>query len=92
MMHSEIREGCLYVSGEVSVRTLDKAAYACFAAQCGQPETHSADFGGVEKADSACIALLMAALRTKGSLKLQSLPPSVRTLAELYEVEPWLEN
>ena len=77
-MHSEIREGCLYVSGEVSVRTLDKAAYARFAAQCGQPETHSADFGGVEKADSACIALLMAALRTKGSLKLHrhtSVPP-----------------
>ena len=92
-MQSEVRENVLHVQGEVSVRTLDKTAYAQFERLCRQPEIQAVDFGGVLQADSTCIALLLTVLRntSAGSLKIQSLPESVQMLAELYEVETWFD-
>ena len=92
MMQSEIRDGRICVSGCVSIQTLNDKQCRLFRNQCMQPETHSIDFSGVTRADSACISLLLIALRERqGSLKLIALPESVRALAKLYEVEEWLD-
>ena len=57
-----------------------------------QPEIDTLDLSGVERADSACVSLLLNALREKSSLKIHALPESVRVLAELYEIEEWVTS
>ena len=91
-MQSEIRDNIVYVQGEVSVQTVDKTTLAQFAQQCGQPEIHAIDCSQITRADSACLSLLLTALRQReqGSLKIHNLPPSVRDLAQLYEIEEWI--
>ena len=63
-----------------------------FLQQCKLPNIQTVDFSGVERADSACLALILQALRQSGqsSLHIQALPESVQLLAQLYEVEKWL--
>ena len=91
-MQSEIRDNTVYVQGEVSVQTVNRAALAQFAQQCRQPEIHAIDLSQISRADSACLSLLLTDLRqrTQGSLKIHNLPPSVRDLAQLYEIEEWI--
>ena len=91
-MQSEIRDNIVYVQGEVSVQTVDKTTLAQFARQCGQSEIHAIDCSQITRADSACLSLLLTALRQReqGSLKIHNLPPSVRDLAQLYEIEEWI--
>ncbi|MBD3614550.1 STAS domain-containing protein [Kingella kingae] len=91
-MRSEVREQCVYVAGDVSVQTLNSGAYREFLQQCRLPNIQTVDFSGVERADSACLALILQALRQSGqsSLHIQALPESVQLLAQLYEVEEWL--
>lgn len=91
-MQSEIRDNIVYVQGEVGVQTVDKTTLAQFARQCGQPEIHAIDCSQITRADSACLSLLLTALRQReqGSLKIHNLPPSVRDLAQLYEIEEWI--
>ncbi len=91
-MQSAIRDNIVYVQGEVSVQTVDKTTLAQFAQQCGQPEIHAIDCSQITRADSACLSLLLTALRQReqGSLKIHNLPPSVRDLAQLYEIEEWI--
>lgn len=91
-MRSEVREQCVYVAGDVSVQTLNSGAYHEFLQQCRLPNIQTVDFSGVERADSACLALILQALRQSGqsSLHIQALPESVQLLAQLYEVEEWL--
>lgn len=91
-MQSAIRDNIVYVQGEVSVQTVDKTTLAQFTQQCGQPEIHAIDCSQITRADSACLSLLLTALRQReqGSLKIHNLPPSVRDLAQLYEIEEWI--
>nr|WP_314487457.1 STAS domain-containing protein [uncultured Kingella sp.] len=91
-MQSAIRDNIVYVQGEVSVQTVDKITLAQFVRQCGQPEIHAIDCSQITRADSACLSLLLTALRQReqGSLKIHNLPPSVRDLAQLYEIEEWI--
>ena len=91
-MQSAIRDNIVYVQGEVSVQTVDKTTLAQFVQQCGQPEIHAMDCSQITRADSACLSLLLTALRQReqGSLKIHNLPPSVRDLAQLYEIEEWI--
>ena len=91
-MQSEIRDNIVYVAGVVSVQTVDKTTLAQFVQQCGQPEIHAIDCSQITRADSACLSLLLTALRQReqGSLKIHNLPPSVRDLAQLYEIEEWI--
>lgn len=91
-MQSEIRDNIVYVAGEVSVQTVDKTTLAQFVQQCGQPEIHAIDCSQITRVDSACLSLLLTALRQReqGSLKIHNLPPSVRDLAQLYEIEEWI--
>lgn len=93
-MQSEIREQCVYVRGEVNVRTLNAAAYKQWQQQCSNPSVNAVDFSAVENVDSACIALMLSALRQKGagSLQWRGIPESVYSLAQLYEVESWLND
>ena len=90
-MQTEIRNGTLYISGDVTVKTLTASAFARYEQQCRLKETDSIDFSQVGKADSACVSLLLDALRRPdGKISLQGIPESVSTLSELYEIEDWL--
>ena len=62
-MQTEIRNGTLYISGDVTVKTLTASAFARYEQQCRLKETDSIDFSQVGKADSACVSLLLNALR-----------------------------
>lgn len=90
-MNSEARNGTLYISGEVTVKTLTDAAYTRFQEQCRLKEVVALDFSAVSRADSACVSLLLTALRLKNhTLEWHHLPESVRALAGLYEINDWL--
>ncbi|OSI10452.1 STAS domain-containing protein [Neisseria zoodegmatis] len=90
-MQSEVRDGVLYVKGEVTVKTITPANYARFEQQCRLNETHTVDLSEVSRADSSCVSLLLTALRLKpSSVALRGLPDSVAALAELYEIKEWV--
>lgn len=91
-MESEVREGVLYVGGNVTVKTVTQAVYSRFEQQCRLKETAAVDFSGVNRADSACVSLLLTALRAKSAVPaLRSIPASVAALAELYEINDWVK-
>ncbi|MFC3874732.1 STAS domain-containing protein [Neisseria musculi] len=90
-MESEVRNGVLYVGGNVTVKTVTQAVYSRFEQQCRLKETAAVDFSGVERADSACVSLLLGALRAKPEAPLlRGIPTSVQALAELYEINEWV--
>lgn len=91
-MQFAIRDNCLMLSGTVTVQTLTAPLYRSFLQMCSRPEVHTLDLGGVQQADSACISLLLSALRSRGagSLKLVELPDAAQHLAALYEIQEWI--
>ena len=91
-MQTEVNDNRLMLRGEVSVRTVNRAACEPFLRLIKQPEIDTLDLSGVERADSACVSLLLNALREKSSLKIHALPESVRALVELYEIEEWVTS
>lgn len=90
-MQTELHDGTLYVGGDVTVKTLTAAAFTRFREQCRLKETAAVDFSRVKRADSACVSLLLDALRRRdGKPELRGIPESVQTLSELYEIKDWL--
>lgn len=91
-MQSDIRQDTLFISGDVTVKTLTDAAYARFQQQCRLKEIVRIDFSGVGRADSACVSLLLTALRLKPqAVSFANVPESVQALADLYELKDWLK-
>lgn len=92
-MHSELRDGCLFLSGDITVQTVNAAVFGQFQSQCRQSGWDTLDLSGVNRADSSCLSLLLAAKRLHaGSLNIQGLPSAVCLLAELYEIESWISH
>ncbi|ASK27406.1 STAS domain-containing protein [Neisseria chenwenguii] len=90
-MNSEIRNGVLHIGGEVTVKTVTNAAFGQFEQQCRLKDISALDFSAVSRADSACVSLLLSALRLKNAaVELRHVPESVRALAELYEIKDWV--
>ena len=89
-MKSNIRNGTLYLSGNITVKTVNDAVYQQFQ-QAFHEDIHTLDFTDVTQADSACISLLLTVLR-QASIRptLHNLPISVQALAELYDIQNWL--
>lgn len=90
-MNLETRDNALHISGEVTVKTVNNAAYAQFQEQCRLKTVRSIDFSGVTLADSACVSLLLSAIRLNSSIALQHIPPAVSALAGLYEINEWVK-
>lgn len=92
-MHTELNNGTLHISGDVTVKTLTAAAFTRFRQQCRLKDTRAVDLSGVGRADSACVSLLLEILRRrKDSIGLTGIPESVRALSELYEIKDWLKS
>ncbi|MDO5639567.1 MAG: STAS domain-containing protein [Neisseria sp.] len=92
-MNTEIRNGVLYLAGDVTVKTVNGAAYAQFEQQCRAADVRALDLAGVKRADSACVSLLLTALRLKpAGVAFQSVPASVAALADLYEIKDWVSE
>ena len=88
-MNCELSDGVLPLSGDITVKTVQPAAYRRFCQLCRQ-NAAALDLSAVGRADSACLSLLLAALRANSGIALRSLPPAVSALAELYEVREWM--
>lgn len=89
-MNSKVQNGTLYLSGDITVKTVNVVAYQQFQQAC-QQNIHTLDLAGVTQADSACISLLLAALRQAPHRPaLHHLPAAVQALSELYEIQDWL--
>ena len=91
-MNSETRDGTLYLSGDITVKTVTTSAFAGFGRQCRLKDIRILDLVEVGRADSACVSLLLTALRANGSLEIRNLPQSVQALAELYEIREWVHS
>lgn len=91
-MNSETCDGTLYLSGDITVKTVTAAAFAGFGRQCRLKDIRILDLAEVGRADSACVSLLLTALRANGSLEIRNLPQSVQALAELYEIREWVHS
>lgn len=89
-MNTEIRESVLLLGGDVTVTTVSAAAYRQFRQACGNPQVQELDLSGVARADSACLSLLLAAVRQNPGMAVSAVPPSVAALAELYEIQEWI--
>ncbi|MGF6148586.1 Predicted NTP binding protein (contains STAS domain) [Kingella potus] len=88
-MNCELRDGVLYLSGDITVKTVQPAAYQRFRQLCRQ-NAAALDLSAVGRADSACLSLLLEALRGNSGIRLRHLPDAVSALAELYEVREWM--
>lgn len=95
-MNCTRNNGTLYLNGDITVNTLDgQAAAACLDAL--DSTVHSIDLGGVGRADSACLSLILSLqrrhrqLHNGGRLAVCRLPAPVSALAELYEIRSWLD-
>lgn len=95
-MNTECREQTVYVGGEVTVNTVTAPLYRNYCRQLAALGNNiRVDFSGVGKADSACLSLLAAALRCRengAAVSFSRLPAAVALLAELYEVDDWIET
>lgn len=92
-MNSEIRGHVLHLGGDITVKTITAAAHSRFEQQCRLKDITVLDLSGVGRADSACLSLLLAALRLRPEgLAFQNLPEAVRALAELYEINDWIKS
>lgn len=90
-MNTEIRDSVLHLSGDITVKTVGKSAYVQFEQQCRSDSVQALDLAAVGRADSACVSLLLTALRLKGSaVAFQGVPASVAALADLYEIRDWV--
>lgn len=92
-MHTELKNGILHIGGDITVKTLTGEAFERFRQQCRLNGIVAVDFSGVNRADSACVSLLLEILRRrKDSIRLTGIPESVRALSELYEIKDWLKS
>ena len=86
-MNTEIREQVLHLGGDITVKTVSSAAYERFEQQCRLKEVHTLDLTGVAQADSACLSLLLSALRLKqGAITLRHIPASVLALGSSHKI------
>lgn len=86
-MKSELHDNIIRLSGDITVKTVDQAAFGRFEQQCRQSGLIGIDLSKVDKADSACLSLLVAALRQNRNLVFHNIPASVQALSELYEIQ-----
>ncbi|WP_274585758.1 STAS domain-containing protein [Neisseria leonii] len=82
--------GVLWVGGEVTVKTLTPAACRAFEEACRRNPT-VIDWSEAGRVDSACVSLLLTALRT-ATVRPQwrALPAVLEDLAGLYEIRHWI--
>lgn len=95
-MHTFIQQSTLHISGNVTVHTLNADVCRQFAQQCAQPEILYLDGSQIERADSAALSLIFTAQRARqGSLKpltLQNWPKTAKDLAQLYDIQEWINT
>lgn len=94
-MHAEIRQHTLYLSQTITMNTVNETNHAQFCALLNQP-IDTIDLSAVKEADSACLALLIAALREKQrqqqKLHFSAMPTGLSMLANLYGIGVWMES
>lgn len=89
-MNIEQKDKTLFIGGEITVGTLNADGYRRFQTAC-RAGIDTLDFAAVTRADSACVSLLLAALRAGiPHSAWRNVPPSVTALAQLYEIQELL--
>lgn len=91
-MQTQVQENTLYLSGEISVRTLNIECYQRFVHTIQQDNIRVLNWQNISKADSAALSLLLATLRIESKIVHQNLPEILQSLAELYDIQDWISN
>ena len=80
------KENILTITGLICSYQISKKLFSVFCQEIDTGVTHL-DLKGVEQADSACISLLLCALRRNPDIVFQNIPHSVYLLLNLYELD-----
>lgn len=93
-MQAEVRQHTLYLSQAVTMNTVTAEGYQAFVRLLDKTVS-TVDVSAVDEADSACVALLVAALRQKQqqqqSLHFVGISSELAQLMALYEVDGWIK-
>ncbi|WP_037585812.1 STAS domain-containing protein [Stenoxybacter acetivorans] len=91
-MQFMLDEKWVRLSGNITEDTVNEQNYRAFCQAAAQAE--GIDLSRVEETDSACVALLVSALREKTRqkqpLRFFNIPTGLATLMSLYEVDKWI--
>ena len=95
-MNTERQGETLFLREAVTVSTVTAAQYRFFCDSVADQAVDTLDLSAVSRADSACVALLLAAVRIKKQqqqpLRFVHMPVDLRMLTSLYEVDPWIQT
>lgn len=92
-MNTEIRNGILYIIGDVTVKTVNSTNFSLFSQQCRLKEISKLDLSHIGSSDSVCISLLLTAIRSKSEKWMFfNIPESVQALADLYDIKDWINQ
>ena len=82
-------QGTVFLSGKITAATLKQEDCRRVYAAVG-PSVHTVDLSRVERADSACLSLLLALRRRHPQLGFAGLPEDVCVLSALYGTDDWV--
>lgn len=95
-MRTETRDGVLFLQGAVTMSTVTDVQHHRFCQAVSAPAIHTLDLAKVSQADSACMSLLLVAIRVKKNqhhlLHFSHMPAGLRMLMSLYEIDAWIKT
>lgn len=89
-MNTQWQADILCLTGDITVHTLTAERWRHYCQTLAQHKPQRIDLSGVGRVDSACLALLAESQRQYGQIPVSPVPESVHLLAQLYEIEPWI--
>lgn len=80
------------LSGDVTVNDITGALFKQFVHSLNTNHVDQIDLSGVQRADSACVSLLITAMRNEknATIALKNIPSAVVALLDLYELDDWI--
>ncbi len=92
MMQIQCQDHHLLLSGDITMSQVSGADFKALQNALKNQNITEVDLSGVTKADSACVSLLITALRdTQGQqIRFSGLPSAVLALIDLYELNEWI--
>lgn len=94
-MRIEVKEQTLFIDDQVIMSSVSSSDYEQFCHQLQTQKINEIDLSRVVEADSACVALLVAAKRIAShhafKVRVTGVPKGLSMLMTLYGVEEWIQ-
>lgn len=95
-MFLQTQDGVLSLQGALTMANVNEAQFRLFVDAVAEPSVHTVDLTALQRADSACVAWLLAALRTKKHqqrpIRFVGMSSDLRLLTSLYDIDGWIEE